>query len=117
MVDWLAQTRGTHTFPIAPGRLGRIVARTLPFGFSGATCLTRSLILYRLLHLQGLEPCLVVGLPPHPKNHEAHAWIELNGRDVGPPPGRQRFAPLARYRAGSTERATDTRAVALDQQN
>lgn len=117
MVDWLAQTRGALTFQIAPRRLGRIVARTLPFGLSGATCLTRSLILYRLLHLKGLDPCLVIGLPPQPKHHEAHAWIEVNDRDVGPPPGRQGFAPLARYRAGSTEPATDSKPVALDQQN
>jgi hypothetical protein len=117
MVEWLARTRGIRTVPIAPRRLGRIVARVLPFGVSGATCLTRSLILYRLLHRQGLEPCLVIGLPPRPKNHEAHAWVEVNGREVGPPPGRQRFSPLARYRADLPEPVTDTRAVAVEHQN
>jgi hypothetical protein len=103
MVAWLATTRGSGVPAVEPRRLGRIVDRILPPRLSGATCLTRSLILYRLLHLQGRRPQLVVGLPHHPKDHEAHAWIELDGTDVGPPPGGRRFTPLARYHASSAE--------------
>jgi hypothetical protein len=99
LVDWLATPGGTGASPLEPRRLGRIVGRVLPAHYSGATCLTRSLILYRLLHLQGLRPHLVIGLPRQPKDHEAHAWIELDGSDVGPPPGGRLFAPLARYQA------------------
>jgi len=117
LVAWLARSRGTRNSQIEPRRLGRIVARTLPFGLSGSTCLTRSLILYRLLHREGLDPALVVGLPAQPKNHEAHAWIELGGRDVGPPPGGRHFAPLARYRAGSMDLASGTTPVGLGPQN
>lgn len=60
-------------------------------------CLTGALVLYRLLHEQGDPAELVIGLPPDATGHAAHAWVELAGRDVGPPPGRGRHAPMARF--------------------
>lgn len=40
---------------------------------------------------------LVIGLPEEPVDERAHAWVELEGRDVGPPPGRGNHVELARY--------------------
>ena len=83
--------------PVAPRRLGGIVARSLSVGPLRARCLFTSLVLFRLLRAQGDEPQLVIGLPLEPKDKDAHAWVELGGRDVGPPPGRGRHVELARY--------------------
>ena len=60
-------------------------------------CLTGSLVLYRLLREQGESAELVIGLPPDAVRHDAHAWVEVAGRDVGPPPGRGRHAAMARF--------------------
>ena len=39
---------------------------------------------------------LVIGLPEQAKDERAHAWVELEGRDVGPPPGRAGHLEMAR---------------------
>jgi hypothetical protein len=54
--------------------------------------------LFRLLHEQGDEAELVIGLPAAAATKDAHAWVEINGVDVGPPPGRGSHEVLARYR-------------------
>jgi hypothetical protein len=86
---------GTTTH--APPRLARAVHRVLPPQPLGPRCLIRALVLYRLLRAQGEQPQLVIGLPPAPTGTQAHAWVELDGADVGPPPGRAGHAELARY--------------------
>lgn len=80
-----------------PARLSRAVSRSLRFGRRRPRCLVTSLVLYRLLCADGYAADLVIGLPPGATGHEAHAWVELDGRDVGPPPGRSGHAPLARF--------------------
>jgi hypothetical protein len=55
------------------------------------------LVLYRLLKEQGDEPELVIGLSEHLTDHLAHAWIELEGIDIGPRPGRDGHHELARF--------------------
>jgi hypothetical protein len=80
-----------------PVRIGNIVARTLGLGPWRARCLHTSLILFRLLREQGEDPELVIGLKETAREKDAHAWVELDGRDVGPPPGRGRHQELARY--------------------
>ena len=82
---------------IHPRRLSRAVHRSLRIGRRRPTCLMASLVLFRLLRRQGHDATLVIGLPPNALNAKAHAWIELNGHDVGPPPGRGNHRPLARY--------------------
>jgi hypothetical protein len=82
---------------IEPVRLGRIVERVLRVGPWRPRCLFTSLVLYRLLVEQGDRPEVVIGLPREPRDKDAHAWIEIGGRDVGPPPGRSRHQVLARY--------------------
>lgn len=80
-----------------PRRLGKIIARLLAVGPFRARCLFTSLVLYRLLREQGDEPELVIGLPREPRDKDAHAWVEMDGVDVGPPPGRGLHEELARF--------------------
>jgi Transglutaminase-like superfamily len=80
-----------------PELLSHAVGRSLRIGRHQPRCLVTSLVLFKLLREQGDDPELVIGLPEHAVDHLAHAWIELEGRDVGPPPGQGRHVPLARY--------------------
>lgn len=76
--------RGRHH----PARLGRAVAAVLRIGPLQARCLITSLVLYRLLREEGYEPVLVIGMPDDASSPMAHAWVEVSGHDVGPPPGK-----------------------------
>lgn len=92
--------------PLRPDMLSRAVDRSLRIGRIRPRCLTSSLVLFRLLRAQGDPAELVIGLPPDAKDHAAHAWIEIDGIDVGPPPGRGRHAELARFPQGANTAAT-----------
>ncbi len=87
-----------HRERVPPLRLSSAIHRGLRFGPLTPRCLPKALVMFRLLYQQGDEPELVIGLPDKASNHRAHAWIEIDGVDVGPPPGRGRREPLARYR-------------------
>jgi len=80
-----------------PALLSRAVDRSLRLGSHRPRCLTRSLVLYRLLRAQGADARLVIGLAHDARVHDAHAWVELGGRDVGPWPGRFGHEELVRY--------------------
>jgi hypothetical protein len=80
-----------------PMRLSRAVGRGLRIGRWQPRCLIRSLVLYRLLRAQGDPAELVIGFPDRALTVDAHAWIELLGRDVGPSPGRRHHRELVRY--------------------
>lgn len=80
-----------------PALLSLAVHRSLHLGPLRPRCLFGALVLYRLLREQGEPAELVIGLPPEARDHAAHAWVELGGRDVGPPPGRGRHAAMARF--------------------
>ena len=82
---------------VEPRRLGKLVHRILNVGPFRPRCLTMSLVLYRLLARDGIEAWLVVGLPPEPTSPSAHAWVEVEGAEVGPPPGRSGHQELARF--------------------
>ena len=81
---------------VAPRRLRRAVLRALHLGPWRPACLPNALVLYRLLREQGDPAELVIGLPVEAITHEAHAWVELNGEDLGPFPG-DHHSPLARF--------------------
>ncbi len=103
LVGWLESRPHRIRLPaLDPPRLGRIVARVLDRGPLRPRCLTLSLVFLRLLARQGTAAELVVGLPPEPTSHEAHAWVEVSRRVVGPPPGRLGHEAIARYGAGSS---------------
>jgi hypothetical protein len=78
-----------------PEHLSRAVERALRL--ARPTCLVSSLVLYRLLHEQGEPAELVIGPPLSRPHRVAHAWVEIEGRDVGPPPGRAGREVLARF--------------------
>ena len=79
-------------------RLSRIVYGTLHVGPLRPRCLINALVLFRLLRAQGDPAELVIGLPHDARDHEAHAWVEVERVDVGPPPGKGSHEELARYR-------------------
>jgi hypothetical protein len=80
-----------------PRRLSRAVGRSLRIGPWQPRCLPRSLVLFRLLRAQGEAAELVIGLPSEASSSDAHAWVEIDGRVVGPPPGRLGHEELVRY--------------------
>lgn len=84
--------------PAPPPRLGRSVARVLAVGPYRARCLHTSFVHFALLRSLGEHPEIVIGLGERPATKDAHAWVEIDGDDVGPPPGRGQHIELARYR-------------------
>ncbi len=62
-------------------RLGWVVARTLRLLPGDTRCLTRSLVLTRLLAQRGIPAKLVIGARPEPR-FSAHAWVECDGEAV-----------------------------------
>ncbi len=62
-------------------RLGWVVARTLRLLPGDTRCLTRSLVLTRLLAQRGIPAKLVIGARPAP-DFLAHAWVECAGEAV-----------------------------------
>jgi hypothetical protein len=89
--------------PMPPLLLSRAVSRGLRLGPWQPRCLIRALVLYRLLRAQGNDPVLVIGLADARPTTEAHAWVELGGRDVGPAPGANGHRALARYPIDAAE--------------
>ena len=89
---------------VPPKRLGSAVVRVLWLTPRKPRCLFSALVLYRLLRAQGDDAELVIGLPQVTSSKDAHAWIEIAGVDVGPPPGRSGHVELTRY--GSTDAVT-----------
>ncbi|MEX0815869.1 MAG: lasso peptide biosynthesis B2 protein [Gaiellales bacterium] len=88
------QLRESHS----PAQLSRAVYKSLRIGSRRPKCLVNSLVLFHLLRTQGDPAELVIGLPEEPADHFAHAWVEVEGVDVGPPPGRNGHRELARFR-------------------
>lgn len=80
-----------------PRQLSKINERVFRIGWYRPRCLTRSLVHLRLLRLQGDPAVLVIGLPRGRKTTDAHAWVELDGVVVGPPPGRAGHHEFVRY--------------------
>ena len=80
-----------------PARLSRAVSRSLRIGRWQPRCLIQSLVLYRLVCEQGEPVQVVIGLPESAEETDAHAWVELRGRDIGPAPGRFGHRELVRY--------------------
>jgi hypothetical protein len=97
VVDALNAAPRRHPRRRPPGRLSRTSYRLLRLGPYRPRCLYRALVLFRLLRLQGDRPVLVIGLPEAATGKDAHAWVELEGEDIGPPPGRAGHAPFVRY--------------------
>lgn len=95
-VSRLGRARRRHR-ELPPAQLARAVHRTLCVRGRRPTCLVASLVLFRLLREQGDPAEIVIGLPGVAKSKDAHAWVELDGVDVGPPPGRGTHEAMARF--------------------
>jgi hypothetical protein len=94
-----ARRTGSIRSPVQPERLGPAVTRVLWIGPRKPRCLYSALTLYQLLHAQGDDAELVIGLSAARDTKDAHAWVELRGIDLGPAPGRAGHAELVRYGA------------------
>lgn len=82
---------------LPPARLSHAVDRCLLVGPLRARCLVRAMVLHRMLRRQGFATSVVIGLPTAATSTDAHAWVEIDGRDVGPGPGRSGHLELVRY--------------------
>lgn len=82
---------------IDPRQLGAINDRVLRLGAFRPRCLICALVHLRLLRAQGDAAILVIGLPRDKASTDAHAWVELDGVVVGPPPGRKGHQAFVRY--------------------
>lgn len=60
-------------------------------------CVHRAVVLHRVLVRQGVPASVVIGLPARARDARAHAWVEVAGVVVGPPPGRRGHVELVRY--------------------
>jgi Transglutaminase-like superfamily len=78
-------------------QLSRAVDRTLRLGSRRPSCLVSSLVLYSLLREQGDAAEVAVGLRERPTDKTAHAWVEVDGVDIGPPPGSRGHVALAHF--------------------
>lgn len=97
LVAGLAQSNGLAPHVRhRPATLSRAVYRSLRIGNHRPRCLFNALVLFRLLREQGEPAELVIGLRPDATDQRAHAWVELDGHDVGPPPGRYGHQEIAR---------------------
>jgi hypothetical protein len=68
------------------GRLGAAVERTLSALPQEVLCLTRLLVLLRLLARRGVEGTLVIAVQPDGTLElRAHAWVEVDGCALLPP--------------------------------
>jgi Transglutaminase-like superfamily len=98
---FVSELGGTGTSPPParhpPATLSAAIYRCLRVGGRRPRCLINALVLFRLLREQGEQAELVIGLPEAASDHRAHAWVELAGSDVGPPPGRAGHREIARF--------------------
>lgn len=84
---------------LTPRHWSNLNDRVLRIGGARPRCLLRALVHQRCLRAQGEPADLVIGLPAQPADRDAHAWVELDGRVVGPSPGRLGHIELVRYPA------------------
>jgi Transglutaminase-like superfamily len=74
-------------------------------GVVRGSCLSKSIVLWHLLRLQGLEATVHVGGRKDGRLFEAHAWVELDGRTVNDTEDvRERFAPFEGQVSGALTR-------------
>jgi hypothetical protein len=70
------------TQPCEPARLAAIVARAASWCWPAPSCLTRSLVLCRMLVRRGVGAELVLGVQTRDGRLTAHAWVEHDGRKI-----------------------------------
>lgn len=73
---------GAPRQPIDVDRAARIIERLGPYYPLRATCLKKSLVLFRILRRRGVPAELRLGVRKVEGDFNAHAWIELDGRPL-----------------------------------
>lgn len=96
-VEILSTGRRPSHPPLDHLHMARIIDRTLRIRALRPRCLSRSLVLYHLVRQDSASVELVLGLPESLEGHQAHAWVEVGGIDIGPAPGGHGYEELARY--------------------
>ncbi len=85
--------------------LARMVAVAATRGPVRATCLARSLLLWRRLRADGIDTVLRVGVRRDGADLRAHAWVERNGSPLGEQAhAPERFDPFDEDLAAFAER-------------
>ena len=79
LVSRLARTNRTEYHTIDIGRAARLV-EAVTACYPAATCLKKSLILFRLLRKRGIPAELRLGVRKVDDEFSSHAWIECAGR-------------------------------------
>lgn len=74
-------TQGSLSLPEIQ-QLGDLANKAARHTLFPATCLTRSLLLYWLLHRRGVESDLRIGVRVTQGSLAAHAWVECDGLPV-----------------------------------
>jgi hypothetical protein len=74
-------------------RAARSILRARPLS-RDENCLDRSLVLYRFLSMEMLDPRLVLGVRRGPEGIKGHAWVTVGGRPVVEP-SMAEYAPIA----------------------
>ncbi|MGC9334107.1 MAG: lasso peptide biosynthesis B2 protein [Anaerolineae bacterium] len=83
-------------------RLGYLVAVAAQFHVLPSSCLTRSLVLQRLLGRAGIHADLRIGVRKEDGQVLAHAWLESDGQAIAENVEvEERFAPLVPADSGS----------------
>jgi len=72
--------------PDEAGRLAALISHAAQLTPTPTTCLTRSLLLCRLLRGQGIDAQLQIGVRLASGTFEAHAWVEVAGHPVNDRP-------------------------------
>jgi len=83
VVRWVLGVRGAGRTG-CPTCLARRVSRAAVPMWPRGSCLSRSLVLARLLRLHGEDASVVIGVVGGRATFTAHAWVELAGRPFGP---------------------------------
>ncbi len=97
IVSRMSHRKAARDKRFRPSQLVRAVDRILKLPGRPLKCLPRALVLYSLLVDEGHDPRLAIGLPEDSPGVQAHAWVELGGRDIGPSPGRNGHSPMVIY--------------------
>ena len=75
----------------------------------GSNCVTRSLVLYRMLSARDRDVALVLGMRRVPSGWTGHAWVAVEGRPLAETPGALRqFTPVVAFGPWGHRRRIDS---------
>jgi Transglutaminase-like superfamily len=105
LTRWMWPRRRVTTRPervVAITFIARRIYRVRPF-LRRDNCLERSLLTYRFLAMEGMQPSLVVGARKSDEQIRGHAWVTLDGQPLMD--GHQKvdqFTPITEFGAGGS---------------